>query len=114
MTYVARCEKCDKTFDYHSHIDGRNCPVFCNFCDGKAHRDVEAEFAKRRGDKKKWVTDNERWSLAAGVPVSQLNEFRKRFPESTYDNKGRLLIKNRKHKLQELKRRGMIELDNRK
>lgn len=114
MTYVARCEKCDKTFDYHSHIDGRNCPVFCNFCDGKAFRDVEAELAKGRGDKKKWVTDNERWSRSMGVPEASLAEYRKKYPNSTYDNKGRLLIKNRKDKLRQASERGFVELNDKK
>jgi hypothetical protein len=42
--------------------------------------------------------------LPEEVPV-----FEKTFPGSTYDDTGRLLIRNRKHKMMELKRRGYRE-----
>jgi hypothetical protein len=58
------------------------------------------------------LVNNERWSDAMGVNPDQIPEAMKIFPGSTYDSEsGRLLIKNRKHKLFEAKRRGYAELD---
>jgi len=110
--YVAFCRECYNTFRYSSTIAKRNDPVRCK-CGEMANRDVEAEF-KSVEDRHKWVTDNERWSLSMGVPAAQLDEFRKRFPNSTYDNKGRLLIKNRKDKIRQMNERNFCELDDRK
>lgn len=109
-SYTALCE-CGRIFQYISTISARNNPVECE-CGSMANRDVEAELAV--GSRTKWVSDNPRWSISMGVPPSQVNEFRKRFPNSTYDNRGRLLIKNRKHKLQEMKARDFVELGDRK
>jgi hypothetical protein len=109
--YVAKCS-CGKTFRYSSLISNRNEPTECE-CGLMANRDVGAEF-KSIGDRHKWVTDNERWSLSMGVPVAQLDEFRKRFPNSTYDDRGRLLIKNRKDKLRQMKERDFCELSDRR
>lgn len=109
-SYVATCKECGKTFEYFSTIKDRNEPVDCE-CGAKANRDVEAELAPI-GDRHKWVTENERWSISMGVPPSQVEEFRKRFPNSVYDNRGRLLIKDRKDKLRQMKERGFTEYDN--
>ena len=57
------------------------------------------------------LVNNERWSESMGVTEEQIPEAMKTFPGSTYDSTGRLLIKNRKHKLFEAKRRGYAELD---
>lgn len=57
------------------------------------------------------LVDNERWSESMGVTPEQIPEAVKTFPGSTYDSTGRLLIKNRKHKLQEMKKRGYVEFD---
>jgi len=110
--YSAKCTNCYKKFRYSSTIAKRNEPPWCS-CGSFTVRDIEAEFAAV-GDRHKWVTDNERWSLSMGVPVAQLDEFRKRFPNSTYDNKGRLLIKNRKDKIRQMNERNFCELDDRK
>jgi len=107
--YVAKCS-CGKIFRYSSLIDNRNEPTECE-CGLMAFRNVEAEFSAV-GDRHKWISENERWSLSMGVPVAQLAEFRKRFPNSVYSSDGRLLIKNRKHKLQEMKARNFVELNN--
>ena len=45
-----------------------------------------------------------------GVPPASLAEYRKRFPNSVYNDKGLLLIKNRKDKLRQIKERDMCEL----
>lgn len=50
-----------------------------------------------------------------GVPVASLAEYRKKYPNSTYDNAGRLLIKNRSDKMRQANERGFVELsDNRR
>ena len=110
--YMASCKYCGKSFSFMSTVSDRNKPVECE-CGSMAKRDLQVEFAPR-GLRNKWITDNPRWSLSMGVPPSQVAAFRKRFPDSVYDNNGRLLIKNRKHKLQEMKRRDFCELENRR
>ncbi len=55
--------------------------------------------------------DNERWSETMGVNPDQLPMARKHFPGSEYDHRGRLKIKNRAHKLLEMKRRGYVEYE---
>ena len=105
-TYTATCT-CGNTFHYMSPIVKRNDPTECD-CGLMANRDVEAELAP--SPMIKLITNNERWSLSMGVPISQLSEFRKRFPNSTYDDKGRLLVKSRKDKLRQCNERSMVEL----
>ena len=111
MIYTYSCKECGKVFDLDSTIEERNHPKICE-CGGPAYRDVEHELNSTQT--KKWVTDNERWSNSMGVPASQIEEFRRRFPESVYDGNGRLLIKNRKDKLRQIKERNMVELDDRR
>jgi putative FmdB family regulatory protein len=82
----------------------------CPNCGKDCERDVEYEL--NSGFDLNVGTDHERWSISMGVPPSQVNDFRKRFPGSTYDDRGRLLIKNRKDKLRQCRERGMCELDN--
>lgn len=106
-SYIATCKECGKTFEYFSTISARNEPVECD-CGSMAERDVEAELAPGK-EHHKWVTDNERWSRSMGCPPSQVAEFRKRFPNSVYDNNGRLLIKDRKDKKRQMAERNMVE-----
>ena len=115
-TYGYRCEKCDLVFRDLNTISKRDDPVDCENenCDGKANRDMNAELALSRGNGVKWVTENERWSRSMGVPVKQLAEFRKKYPHSTYDGKGRLLIKSRSDKKRQMKERGFVELNDNK
>lgn len=54
--------------------------------------------------------NNPRWSNAMGVMPEQIAAAKKRYPGSEYDSEGRLLIKNRQHKKQEMKRRGLTEI----
>jgi len=67
-------------------------------------RDLKAECVQG-------IVDNERWSISMGCPTSQVNEFRKRFPNSVYSDDGRLLVKNRKDKIRQGNERGMVEYD---
>jgi len=105
--YCAKCKTCGKIFDYFCPISERNNPVKCE-CGSIAERDVESEF--KVGRRPKWVSDNPRWSVSMGVPPSQVEDFRKRFPNSVYDNRGRLLVKNRKDKIRQMRERGFEEL----
>lgn len=105
--YTAKCLGCKKVFQYISTIAKRNEPVKCE-CGWVANRDIEEELAP--GPMVKLVAGNERWSLSMGVPVSQIEKFKKLYPGSTYDSKGRLLIKDRKDKLRQAKERGFVEL----
>lgn len=92
-----------------STIADRNKPVECE-CGSMAKRDKEVEFAPK-GNRTKWITENERWSRSMGVPPSQVNEFRKRFPGSIYSDDGRLLIKSRSDKKRQMKERDFCELN---
>jgi len=56
------------------------------------------------------MKENKRWSWSMGVNTSQIPEMMKKYPGSEYHPKtGQLLIKNRVHKLREMKRRGYAE-----
>lgn len=110
--YSYRCRECNAVFRDVNTIGKRrssNCE-----CGGKANRDIDAELAHARGSRVKQITENERWSRSMGVPRKQLAEFRKRFPNSTYDNDGRLLIKSRSDKKRQMKERGFVELNDEK
>lgn len=109
--YGYRCRKCDTVFRDLNTISNRDKPVDCEVegCGGKADRDMDAELALSRGCQV--VTDNEHWSLSMGVPALQVAEFRKKFPNSTYNDDGLLLVKNQKHKRKQGAERGMAELD---
>lgn len=106
--YTYRCSVCDKVFDSYSTVDDRNNPQVCE-CGGVSNRDVESEL--NVGNRVNWITENERWSVSMGVPAKQVNEFRKRFPNSVYSDDGRLLIKNRRDKLRQANERNFVELD---
>ena len=57
------------------------------------------------------LINNERWSNSMGVNPRQIPEAMKKYPGSMYNDKGQLRINNRKHKLYEIKRRGVQELE---
>ena len=104
-TYGYLCEKCGNFRDMTS-ISERN-KTTCPKCGRVCERDVEYEL--NIGDTQV-VTDNPRWSVSMGVPAHQVEEFRKRFPDSVYDSHGRLLIKNRNDKLRQMKERDFVEI----
>ncbi len=105
--YTYKCLECGKVFSDLNTISNRNTTE-CE-CGSKANRDKDAELAQSSGHQA--ISDHEHWSLSMGVPVSQVAEFRKRFPNSTYHDDGRLLVKNQKHKRKQGAERGMAELD---
>ena len=57
------------------------------------------------------LVNNERISRSMGVNIRQIPEAMKRYPGSEYDGRGYLKIHNRKHKIQEMKRRGLVEFE---
>ena len=105
--FIYRCRDCGIVFRDMNSVANRHTAV-CE-CDGRADRDVEAELAPRSG--RKWIMEKERWSRSMGVPVKQLAEFRKKYPNHVYNDKGHLLVKGRKHKLKQAKERGFVELN---
>ncbi len=111
--YAASCdnENCGVITDYFSCIDERNnCTEKCPECGGSMSRDIAAELAGM-GHFNATCKSNPRWSWSMGVPACQVNQFRKRFPNSTYSDDGRLLIKSRQDKLRQAKERGFVELN---
>jgi len=106
-TYAYKCDECGNFHDDNT-ISNRQ-ETKCPECGKTCQRDVEYEL--NSGSELNVVSDNHRWSMSMGVPPSQVEAFRKRFPKSTYDNSGKLLIKNRRHKLSEMKQRDFVELD---
>lgn len=105
--YWYKC-KCGKEFDSFSSIKKRNKPQKCPSCGGKATRDIASEFANF-GRVNELMVDRPRYSDAMGINPDQLNEFRKHYPDSVYDDEGRLLVRNRAHKKREMKRRGYFD-----
>lgn len=111
--YSYRCKKCNLVFQDLITISKCNDLVDCENekCNGKASRDRNAELANSRGSRVKQITENGHWSRAMGVPPGQVAEFRKRFPNSTYNNKGDVWVKNVKDKRRQQKERGMVSLN---
>lgn len=107
--YSYRCCACNTVFRESRLISTRDDSTECE-CGGRLDRDIEAELASV-GKRKKWIIGKERWSRSMGVPVKQLAEFRKRYPHHVYNDKGHLLVKNRKHKLKQAKERKFVELN---
>lgn len=110
-SYTYRCRKCDAVFKESTTIANRNEPTDCE-CGGKANRDVEAELAASNGCQV--ITDNPRWSISMGVPPKSLAAYRKAFPNSTYHDKGWLLVKNQRDKRRQAGERGMVELNDKR
>lgn len=96
---------CNFTNQYPNEDEPQACPE----CDGKWYR---VTFSKESGKtNSRWGANHPRWSTSMGVPAGQVGQFRKRFPNSTYSDDGRLLIKNRPDKKRQMKERFMYEQD---
>lgn len=102
-TYV--CDVCGMVFDYIECLAKRNEAQHCPGCNGPASRNMGLEHIDQRQ-----IPEHERYSNSMGVNPEQIKEAEKNFPGSQYTPDGRLIIHNRQHKLQEMKRRGMEEL----
>lgn len=106
--YTYKCDKCDKVFDQIEEIRDRDKQQTCE-CGGKASRDVETELNNTSDISA--MQSHERFSFAMGVNKRQIPQAMKKYPGSEYDSRGFLKIKSRKHKLFEMKRRGLIEFE---
>jgi len=103
-------KSCNFTQEYFNDDDEPwACPKceskwYCiRFCGDKEPEDVS---------KINWYEkDNPRWSTSMGVPAGQVKQFRERFPNSVYDDNGRLYIKNRVDKKRQMAERFMYEQD---
>ena len=108
--YTFRCSKCGLVFDHIECMEHRNNAQVCPGCSGPAGRDEESEISRRNHHQNE---DHPRLSHSMGVNPEQIKEAEKNFPGSAYAPDGRLVIKNRQHKLYEMKRRGMEEIGGR-
>jgi hypothetical protein len=77
----------------------------CETCGRKARRSFSDEMFNTD------LVNNERVSESMGVQPHQIQEAMKTFPGSEYTKDGGLKIHSRKHKKEEMKRRGYVELD---
>ena len=106
--YTYKCSKCHKVFDAYSAIGDRDKPKVCE-CNYTAPRDIKSEFAGKTSVDCT-MKENERWSWSMGVHTDQIPAMEKMYPGSRYHPlTGQLQIRNREHKKQEMKRRGLIE-----
>jgi len=102
------CKFCSFVEEYEDFVAPRLCPE----CGGRC-------YTLRFGHKVKENTVNidgtsrgaERYSHSMGCQPHEVAKFEKLYPGSKYTPDGRLVIKNRQHKRQEMKRRGYDELD---
>lgn len=89
-----------------------NPPRICPKCESKSYT---LTFGREK-PKEEFVNitseDHPRYSDALGVNPDQIPAFKKQFGDLVdFDGEGRCLVKNRQHKRQLLKARGMVELD---
>jgi len=75
----------------------------CEKCKKKAVRIVSLPNTDLKG--------NLRYSVSMGVDVSQIENAKKAWPGSEYDGQGRLIIHNRKEKLERMRQRNYCERD---
>jgi putative FmdB family regulatory protein len=108
--YSFKCSKCGMIFDHIVPSVHRNEAQVCPGCDGPANRDVAVEYASM-GNVDAPCKENTRYSNSMGVNPEQIPAAEKAFPGSEYHPDGRLIIHSRQHKISEMKRRGMIELN---
>lgn len=110
--YTYTCAVCKRSDDAYRTVADRDLAIQCGDkqCDGIAYRDVGAEMNGSSGGSDGLMKENERWSWSMGIHVEQIPEMVKKFPGSEYHPlTGQLKIKNRNHKLNEMKRRGFEE-----
>lgn len=100
------CNSCH----FRKDLDIKTSISKCPECGRKCYRIVyKTKPQKEKDFVNISLNNNERWSTSMGVPAGQVEQFSKRFPNSTYSPDGRLLIKNRADKKRQMKERGFIE-----
>jgi putative FmdB family regulatory protein len=101
--YTYRCLKCGHIFDYIECIAHRNNTQVCPGCNGPAERDVEHELSRSTQDQ----CDHTRYSWALGVcnpnNPEEMKVAHENHPGAEFDKMGRMIIHNRKEKLQRMK-----------
>lgn len=123
-TYVsaAKCTVCGKhqKATYDERQTGYRDPDACLKCGGPTKHKLVGKGSENDPavSKAEFVNiayaENERWSESMGVPSNQVEQFRKHYPNSTYSDDGKLLIRNRPDKLRQMKERGFTELGDRR
>lgn len=107
--YSYKCLKCGNKFDYIESISHRNDTQVCPACNGPSERDVESECSGSSQDQ----CDHTRASWALGVcnpnNPEEMKVAHKKHPGAEFDGLGRMIIHNRKEKLQRMKEAGYIE-----
>lgn len=107
--YCYKCLKCGQVFEYINSISHRNEAVECPSCKGPSERNVEAECSGSHQDQ----CDHTRasWSLGVCNPKNpeEMKAAHERHPGAEFDGLGRMIIHNRKEKLQRMKEAGFIE-----
>lgn len=108
--YSYKCSKCGMIFDHIECVVHRNNVQVCPGCNGSAVRDVAVEYASM-SNVDVTCKENTRYSRSMGVNPEQIPAAMKWFRGSEYHPDGSLIIHSRQHKLSEMKRRGMVELN---
>lgn len=98
------CEKNHEAEEF-CHITDIQEKIKCSTCGSWAFRQF------RSGPFNTDIGHKERYSESMGVNPEQIDLAKKTFPGSEYTPDGRLIIKNRRHKLYEAKRRGYAEIE---
>lgn len=101
--YEFHCVDCDNTLEIFQHKMRPRKKVKCSKCGNMMRRII----SRVNTDLK----ENIRFSNAMGVNIRQIPEAMRLYPDSEYDNKGRLKIYSRKDKLKKMKQRGVTEFD---
>ena len=87
----------------------------CPKCGSKSCR---IQYLKQKRIPGKFVNisygEHERYSRSMGVPPADIEKYQKMYPGSEYNSNGDLRIKNYTHREYERKRRGMVDLGNRR
>lgn len=94
--YDYHCDKCSNTEEIFQHKMKPRKQIKC-----KCGNMMRRIFSRVNTD----LQENPRWSWALGVNVSQIEQARRLWPDEKINEKGQVLIRNRHHKLQFMKKR---------
>jgi len=101
--YEYRCAECGQITTRFESIHSNRKTVKCDKCGKKAVRIVSLPNTD--------LKENIRFSVSMGVDPSQIENAERAWPGSKYDKQGRLIIRNRKEKLERLRQRHYQEND---
>jgi putative FmdB family regulatory protein len=100
--YSYLCRDCQRTIEQYAKAEDYEKPIPCE-C-GKV-------MIRTFGNVGTDLVDNVRYSSVMGVNPNKINEAMHSYPGSTYTPDGRLIIRNRKDKLNKLRQRNMVEFE---